>query len=406
VGTLASQISSWIGYENIFLTEMDPNAIDYALGHFDPYDLSDPYGQGDPYRAYNFIIGVFETDKFTEYLRDITHWMAFPVTIESTDDFVAWPNTPSVVPAYGTYNHWIVVNGASTSQDPYANLDSTVYGLWLTDPASGGIGQDLYVTAQTAQDTYFKVVTSDDQHNGKFLHVSEPPAEESEAEVEMAEPEVNDQTLKAIEIASNITEDIPDNLSPFEERLESAKRHIYDAALVVNLGSDSKISRDTLVDEQSGDLLNLVFGIDNQAPIELDWRKIVDFSLLSDEDFRQAFDGSQARSFIKVRRTDKENCFYYLIPFDKYVQGQFLTCVAIIINAEDGSFQEASWVEESTRFIQVTREEAVALVLSENPHLESEELNIELIWEPGAVSPSPFYPYWRISSGSEVYYRK
>ncbi|MFC1624619.1 Ig-like domain-containing protein, partial [Candidatus Omnitrophota bacterium] len=392
-------------YQNNSILEMDPRAMNYALGHFDPYDASDAYGYGDPYKGYNFSIAAFNDDQFTEYLRDIIHWMDFPVTIGYWwlgGDLVAWPNTPSAVPAYGSYEHWIVVNGAATDQDPMPapvsnpghTPDFTVYGVWLTDPSPSGIGQDLYVTPQSLQDTYLLPLVTSDHYNGKYLQVAEPPAEQSDAHVEMAEPKVNDQTLKAIEIANAITEDIPENLSVFEKNLMSAKRHIYDRALVVDLKEDTNLS--SLAKE--GSSLESVFTFDQESPIELDWEKIVDSSLLTDEGFKNAFNGSQARSFIKVRRTDKENNFYYIIPFDKYDKGEFLTYVAISINTEDGSFKEASWVKEPTRFIQIDREKAMALLCSEYPDLLNTELTAELIWEPGGYSLSPFYPYWRIAS--------
>ena len=92
------------------------------------------------------------------------------------------------------------------------------------------------------------------------------------------------------------------------------------------------------------------------------------------------------------------------VPFDKYVKGQFLTYAAIIINAENGSFEEASWVEEPTRFIQISREKAIEMVLSENADLLNMELNAELIWEPNSYSQSPFYPYWKVISGNEIYF--
>ena len=397
--------------ENTTLQEMDPCAVEYALGHFDPYDISDPTGHGDIYSAYNFDVDVFENTDFTKYLRDIIHWMAYPVTVGKWwlgGPLTKWPNTPVTAPAYGTYDHWIVVNGASTSQNPIPEPrtnpdytpDFTVYGLWLTDPASGGIGKDVYVTAQTVQTTYLLPLVTSDRHNGKYLHVAEPPEVPSRAEVTIAEPNVNDQTRKIIEIAREINTAAPAGLSAFEERVESAKKHIYDAALVVNIKNDPKADNADPAC-QGADLLNSVFNA-GQAHVGLDWKKIIDAAALMDENFRNAFDGSQARGFVKVRRADKENEFYYLIPFDKYVNGQFLTYAAIIINAEDGSFKEASWVGEPTRFIQVTKDRATGLVISANPALQNADIKTELIWEPGGISQSPFYPYWKIASGNKV----
>jgi hypothetical protein len=397
---------------NTSVIEMDPNAVDYALGHFDPYDISDPAGQGDAYKAYNFDIEVFENSEFNKYLRDIVHWMAYPVTIDKwwlDGELAAHPNVPVVAPACGTYNHWIVINGASASQNPvpephtrpWYTPDFTVYGLWLTDPASGGIGKDIYVAAQAAQTTYLLPVVSSDRYNGKYLHVAEPPEILSEADVSVAQPNVNDQTIKLIEIIKAINSSPQTDLSPYEARVENAKRHIYDAAIVVNL-KNSRKNTDTDC-SSSAELLNSVFN-SNRTPVGLDWAKIIDPSVLTDEDFKKAFDGSQARTFIRIRRTDKENSFYYLIPFDKYVNGQFLTYAAITIDSETGSFEEASWVQNPTRFVQIGKDKARELLLSNYPDLFDKKLDFELIWQPGAISNSPFYPYWKILSGNRVYF--
>ncbi len=402
--------------QNSTLLEMDPRAVEHALGHFDPYDLTDPSGAGDAYKGYNFTIEVFDSEKFTEYLRDVIHWMAYPVTINYwwlNGDLVKWPNTPAAVPAYGTYNHWIVVNGAATSENPipephtnpWYTPNFTVYGLWLTDPATGGIGQDLYVTAQSAQETFLFPVTTSDSYNGKYLQVAEPPHIQSKADVKMAEPKVNDETLEIVKISRELAKEIPNTLSEVGKRMESAKRHLYDAALVIDLQDNVKTVADknSSSQGQGKDLLNSVFN-NGQSPLTLDWRKIIDSSLFADENFVKAFDGSQARSFVKVTRADKENSFYYLISFDKYVKGQFLTYAAIIIDAQDGSFKEASWVEEPTRFIQVTEERAMELILSKDPELQNTNLNIELIWQPGGYSQSPFYPYWKATSDDKIYF--
>jgi hypothetical protein len=407
---------------NSSLTEMDPKAIDYVLGHFDPYDKDDPSGQGDPYTAYNYSIKSFAATDFDKYLRDIIHWMAFPVTIGpwwTEGPLTAHPNVPPAAPAYGTYDHWVIINGAATDQNPAPEPrtnptytpDFTVYGLWLTDPASDGIGQDLYVTAQEVQ-TYFLPVVSQDSYNGKLVHVAEPPEAPSNATVEIAPPRVNEENIKAIEIVEEVEELMQHDtsgLSEFEARVENAKRHLYDAALVVDLENDGKVDENRVESEHEEDLLSCVFDNGSRAPVELDWKDIVDPSLLSDEKFKQAFDGSQIRNFIKVRRTDIPDSHYYLIPFDKYVKGQFLTYAAIIIDANDGSFRQASWAEEPARFIQITKNKALKLLLEKYPHLKNVALdNAELAWEPQGASKSPFYPYWRISFinigfGNEVY---
>jgi hypothetical protein len=393
---------------NTNLSEIDPLGMYHVLGHFDPYDPTDTTGYGNASKGYNFSVESFAGDKFNDYLRDIIHWMAYPVTIgywKNDGELVKWPNTPAAVPAYGTYNHWIVVNGAATTENPipqphtnpWYTPNFTVYGLWLTDPASGGIGKDLYVTAQAAQETFFFPVATSDSYNGKYVQVAEPPEVESDATVQTAASKVNEETLAIIAISEKLAKETPSDLSDAEARIENAKKHLYDAALVVDLKSDAQSQLGTTS-------LSSVFSSDSQSSFKLDWKKIVDSSLLTDDNFVKAFDGSQARSFVKVRRSDKENTYYYLIPFDKYVNGQFLTYAAIIIDAADGSFKEASWVDVPTRFIQVTKAKAMQIVLAVNSTLQDTNISAELVWQPGGPSQSPFYPYWQVTSGSIVYF--
>ena len=394
---------------NASLSEMDPYAMRYALGHFDPYDFTDPDGYGDAYNAYNFDIEAFDSAKFTDYLRDIMHWMAYTVPTGNwqSNILTANPNVPPAVPAYGTYNHWVIVNGVAASENPnptprtnpWNTPNFTAYGLWLTDPAAGGIGQDMYVTAQSAQDTFFKPLVTSDSYNGMYLQVAEPPSVESNASVVVAEPNVNEETLKIMKISENITGEIPANISEAETTIETAKKHLYDGALAVNLKTGGSSSSG----EQETYSLNSLFNTSLPRP-QLDWKKIVDPSLLSDDNFVKAFDGSQARAFFKVRRADKKDSYYYLIPFDKFANGQFLTCAAIIINASNGSFEEASWTGVPTRFIQVTRAKAMQLAASADPVLQDAKTTVELIWEPTGISSSPFYPYWEIALGDLVYY--
>lgn len=44
-------------------------------------------------------------------------------------------------------------------------------------------------------------------------------------------------------------------------------------------------------------------------------------------------------------------------------------------------------------------------ILSGGIYLEDRDSwDVELVWEPGRLSCSPFYPYWKVSLGKEVCY--
>ncbi|UCB56525.1 MAG: right-handed parallel beta-helix repeat-containing protein [Candidatus Omnitrophota bacterium] len=395
-------------YNKASLDEMDPHAIDYALGHFDYYDNlgeGDAPAGGRSNYGYNFGIEEYEPDQFKEYLRDITHWIAYPVTKEDwhnyqdETDLVAEPYTPAAVPAYGTYGHWLVINGAACDMNPYpfephsryhrlSDLSNfTVYGLWLTDPQGQGIGQDNYLTAGECQATMLLPLTAEDDYKGKYLQVAEPPSEPSDAEVSLAEPRINESTRELVRIADYLS----------GESTDPVKKHLLDRALVVNLNEEQELISYTIEE----DLLN-IFKPENEATSRINWKEIIDPSLLTDEKFTQSIQGSIARSFIPVQRLDKAGKDYYLVPFDNFFQGQFLSYAAIIIDREEGYFKQASWVDEPVRFIQISKEEAIEKVLAQSEE-EPAEIKAELVYSP-ELTTSPFYPVWRITTEDKTYY--
>ncbi|MDD5148338.1 MAG: NosD domain-containing protein, partial [Candidatus ainarchaeum sp.] len=154
--------------ENSSLKELDANAMATALGHFDPYDsiVSDSHDSydsalpGNPFQGYNYTIDYYDpavdSGAMLNYMKDIVHWMAYPVTQQTwwnSTALVARPNTPAAIPLYGNYNNWVVANGfaASTNpapipqQNPWFVPELTIYGFWLKDHAISGIGKQVYV---------------------------------------------------------------------------------------------------------------------------------------------------------------------------------------------------------------------------------------------------------------------
>ena len=109
--------------------------MDAALGHFDPYDaiISDNYDtrdyldDGNPFQGYNYTIDTYDT--IEEYMLDIAHWMAYPVTRQTWwnhTEKVAEPYTPAAIPLYGDYTHWVAVNGFVSEHDPTQILAKTL----------------------------------------------------------------------------------------------------------------------------------------------------------------------------------------------------------------------------------------------------------------------------------------
>ncbi|MBF0483990.1 MAG: hypothetical protein HQL25_04725 [Candidatus Omnitrophica bacterium] len=376
--------------------ELYPNEIAKVLGHFDPYDqlVSDSYDRydslpaGNPYQGYNFSVDTYATagdpTAFVKYIRDICHWMAYRVTKKvwwSGGDLVEEANTPAIVPLYGNYNNWVVINGYAASdnpnpdpRNPFYSPDFTVYGFWITDPKTSGIGRDTYKTVSEVSSTYFFPVSSSDQYNGKFLQVAEPPPVKSKSNIKLS---ISKPDMANLDFAQG--------------------------KLTLRAGKNVKI--------------------------KTNWRDIVDQHLLINKEAVAAFEKKQQGELIKVARTDNRNEDYYLLPFGAKKRAGFYATGVIILNAKDGKFKEAAWTEKPELFLNVTSVQAKILLKQRLYNDYLREVNLlykkadraallkiqvlyyelirklrgvtfassQLAWKPGYYSNSPYKPYWVIS---------
>ena len=83
------------------------------------------------------------------------------------------------------------------------------------------------------------------------------------------------------------------------------------------------------------------------------------------------------------------------------------TLVVVVVDAEDGSFKEASWVADPVKYLPVSKVEALKLALGEIDILSASELSklitkptIELVYR----DASPYYPDWKVTVNGEVFY--
>lgn len=371
--------------------ELNPDEVDRALGHFDPYDSIvsnwadnfDSIPDGNPYQGYNYTIDTYDpalnTNAFNDYARDICHWMAYTATKEEwwkNGELTARPNTPAAVPAYGTYNRWLMVKGYAASANPcpqprtnpWYTPPFTVYGFWIKDPSVNGIGKDTYVTADECRQNYFLPLSTYDAYNGKFVQVAEPPVIKSKAHIHIGKVRADFSNLRFIGAESN--------LSP---GLKKARAAVKKAG----------------------------------------WQDIVELHLLSDTQAVAAFSGSRAGRPFLVSRPDN-NLDYYLVPFNKQdKKGRVLTQAVVILDAKDGHFKEASWTDKPEVFLKVHKQMAVELVRryilanARNQRLSAGFIKLrnyvtgagaQLIWEPNSYSSSPYKPYWRVDANGYIFY--
>lgn len=384
--------------ENQALLEIDAYGMDAALGHFDPHDLSDPTGQGDEGTAYNFSVQSFDPsadpDAVTHFVRDIAHWIEYPVPEKfGSEKLLPVPYVPGTVPALGDYDHWMVVTGFAVSEDPlpdpldpWRTPDFKVYGFWLSDPDSLWLGHDVYVSAEDLTQTYLLPLATQDSFRGMYLQVAEPPLVLSEARVELSEPEVTEAQEKLLLLVQ---------LKP---QLKGLAAHLLDLARGVGIKTGTVLTNKNL---QSAQGFAEILG--HSLPT-LDWRQIVDPMLLADPNFQRAFDGSFARDFLPVHRLDKSQGDYLLIVFDRYLQGQFLTAAAVILDLASGRFKEATWLKEPARFVPLTAQEVISIIYRERPTAGELLSPPDLVWEPNGLSETPYQPYWRIRTLTEVFF--
>lgn len=399
--------------ENGALAEMDAKGVDAALGHYDPYDTTDPNGGGDPFKGYNYSVDTYDSSDpyaFRNYLRDICHWIDYPVaTTYMGSTLVSKPNTPAAVPLYGNYDHWVVINGFSSSQDPlplpgtnpWYTPDFVVNGFWVTDPAVSGLGYNVYVTSAECEKTYFKAMTTGDIYNGKFVQIAEPPRVKSKAMVKIYGPVKDLANLEFVGVGP-----VPEPASGRTPLVAMPSR------------------------SNSSQIKEIPSFLRKKS-----WRDLVDPHLLTDSEAISAFEGTRMGKALLVKRPDAVNSDYYLVPFGKYEHGVFLVSAVIILDARDGYFKETSWTGDPEKLLEVEKNRALSLVMSNVlkdiiKELKSVPLKpvktyasrrnkiimkypaflrdmrnarAELIWTAGAYSPSPYKPYWQVTAARRVW---
>ena len=74
------------------------------------------------------------------------------------------------------------------------------------------------------------------------------------------------------------------------------------------------------------------------------------------------------------------------------------------MDAETSEIIADTYVTEPTRYVQITKEEAIEAIINAYPAARTQEIGARLVWEPGGVTLSRFYPYWEVTVGASKYY--
>ncbi|MFH1100443.1 MAG: M14 family zinc carboxypeptidase [Methanobacteriota archaeon] len=139
-----------------------------------------------PIEQYGYFFSPSNSTNVNEVMQSICIWVDYSMSFYNQYHELPWPkpgypmHVPVAIPTGGNYNSWMTVRGIHTDKEAWMSYPDfpaiTVYGFWLNDPKTGGIGGNTYVTTQTFLTNYFKTLNvRDDRYDGQYLAIIEPP---------------------------------------------------------------------------------------------------------------------------------------------------------------------------------------------------------------------------------------
>jgi len=320
-----------------------------ALPYFDTEGMLRTI-QDNRLTPYNFSI-QHDVDG-TEMLKIISKWISYAVPAPTGHP----QHVPAAIPAYGDYANWMSVRGIHTDQEAFPlPTDLDVYGFWINDPfpsALGGIGENSYKTANELLATYYLALATGDSYDGEFVAICEPPGSDPLKKIKLRNSKDRfDQATKTLLAYVRNTKNPPANL-------------VADAHRKIVASAESGVA-------------------EQLAPY--------------DDAFRQRFETTTAGTPLFVARPGGDD--YYLVPFEN--KG---VAVVVVVDAEDGYFKEASWVERSVDYPAISEAKALSLVETAlakygmDPRLiDSAETSLQL------DGGNPYHPDWLVTAGDALF---
>ena len=397
----------------------------YAWGIGNNSNTSHPYfdTQGmwytvqylDPiYSEYGYNFGKYSSTDQDYMMKQICRWISY-----APGDKPGHPvHVPGAVPAYGNYSNWMAVRGIHTSEDAYPlPPDLDVYGLWVNDPypaSLGGIGENSYKTAEEWKTTYYLPLNTGDQWNNTYVGILEPPGDDDgEITIVPAKPRFADAItpvmtekplmvydVEQLALEKKVKDD--ESLKIVRAAIDGVTEELvpYDAEFAA-VFAKTVPGEPMLVTSDNGDYYIVSFNV----PVKV--RPPVKIMPVEIERVK----ASGLKKFERVKRLDA-NAVIEPIPIEPIKVER--TLVVVRVDAEDGSFKEASWVENPVMYLPVSKIEALKLALGEvldELHIvarkDARDLGviqqrptIELVYR----DVSPYYPDWKVTVNGKVFY--
>jgi len=141
---------------------------------------------------YGYFFAPSAHDQALDALRSAVIWLDYNISGSNQHRTVDVPKTshpyhvPVLVPTNGAYDHWMTIKGIHTNRSMWntsipgdhtlLNGSVTIYGFWISDSNSGGIGENTYVTAEYFNQAYYQPLNvPGDYYNNTYVVVTDPP---------------------------------------------------------------------------------------------------------------------------------------------------------------------------------------------------------------------------------------
>jgi hypothetical protein len=283
-----------------------------------------------PSYAYNFSAKADDDEDMA--IKRFIHWCDFNVqAYYPSGTGINEPQVSSlIVTSEDTYGcQWKTLRGFATDVDPcdddnvFNIPDMTVHGLWLNDPAIGGLGYNVYVTGDEFRDMY-------EQVDGKYRSVVEPPEgiDVVKVEANLRKARISYVKGKRNQMLANVLKDL---------RVQKAS---------------SSFSTSTL--EAEAELcLRLYKGVR--------WDGVIPRELFNSPDFKNIYSKSRYRNTLHVADLDGGED-YGLVVFSRSRKINTASMV-LIVEKEEGNFRQATWDSEDQDYLPVSRKEAVEIAM-------------------------------------------
>lgn len=325
-----------------------------------------------PYTMYGYNFNRYHNTNQQILIKLLAEWIDYTIGTYGGHK-PGYPfHVPGAIPAYGDYSNWMAVRGIHTNHSAYPLPSAlTIYGFWLNDPYPTGIGENSYKTITEFSTLYYRPLTGispQSEYYNEYIALCEPPETRQDCVITYAPQQplftpVEKYVLHQLQVKT--IQHLPLN----DIAKEQADQWVIDAAIK---------------------------GLQTQLlPYDPEFSAVYDQTIPGVPIFIINLHGEgnyYAVPFI-LRNND-------ITPYQKTTptMNPLITKIVVLVNAENGSFKETSWVKNPVRYLPLSKTEAQQRVLD-----KLKELGI-VLKDPTAMTcdlvyrqSSSYDPEWRIT---------